>query len=83
MLLMMMLNGDVPRLMRAQQAKKWDRFSHSELNGLTVGIFGLGNAGSDLALKAQAFHMHVLGLRRNTDRAVPGVNRMYGLDQLH
>jgi len=83
MLLMLMLNRDVPRWMRAQQQKKWDRFTHPELNGLTVGIFGLGNAGSDLALKAKAFHMRVLGLRRNVERAVPGVDRMFGMDQFH
>jgi phosphoglycerate dehydrogenase-like enzyme len=83
MLLMLMLNRDVPRWMRAQQQRKWDRFTHPELNGLTVGIFGLGNAGSDLALKAQAFHMRVLGLRRNVDRPVPGVDKMFSLDQFH
>src|ERR1700694_5700575 len=74
MLLMLMLNRDVPRWIRAQTTKKWDRFTHPELNGLTVGIFGLGNSGSDLALKAQSFHMRVLGLRRNIDRPVPGVD---------
>src|SRR5579859_3252870 len=83
MLLMLMLNRNVPRWMRAQTAQKWERFTHPELNGLTVGIFGLGNSGSDLAAKAQAFHMRVLGLRRNTDRAVPGVDRMYGIAELH
>ena len=83
MLLMLMLNRDVPRWMRAQVDRKWERFTHPELNGLTVGIFGLGNSGSDLALKAKAFHMRVLGLRRNADRAVPGVDRMFTPDQLH
>lgn len=83
MLLMLMLNRNVPRWMRAQREKKWDRFSHPELNGLTLGLFGLGNAGSDLALKAKAFHMRVLGLRRNADRTVPGVDKMFSLDQLH
>jgi phosphoglycerate dehydrogenase-like enzyme len=83
MLLMLMLNRNVPRWMRAQTEKKWDRFTHPELNGLTVGIFGLGNSGSDLALKAKAFHMRVLGLRRNTNRSVPGVDRMFGMDQFH
>jgi phosphoglycerate dehydrogenase-like enzyme len=83
MLLMLMLNRDVPRWMRAQVDKRWERFTHPELNGLTVGIYGLGNAGSDLALKAKAFHMRVLGLRRNADRSVPGVDRMYTPDQLH
>jgi phosphoglycerate dehydrogenase-like enzyme len=83
MLLMLMLNRDVPRWMRAQTERKWERFTHPELNGLTVGIFGLGNSGSDLALKAKAFHMRVLGLRRNADRPVPGVDRMFSIDHLH
>jgi len=81
--LMIMLNRDFPRWMRAQQARKWERYTHPELNGLTVGIIGLGNSGADLALKAQAFHMRVLGLRRNPDRSVPGVDTMYRPDQLH
>jgi len=83
MLLMLMLNRDVPRWMRAQAERKWERFTHPELNGLTVGIFGLGNSGSDLALKARAFHMRVLGLRRKADRSVPGVDQMFGMDQFH
>jgi len=83
MLLMLMLNRDVPRWMRAQANRTWDRFSHSELNGLTVGIFGLGNSGSDLALKARAFHMRVLGLRRHTNQPVPGIDKLYGMDQFH
>jgi len=83
MLLMQMLNRDVSRWMRAQANKKWDRFTHPELNGLTVGIFGVGNSGADLAVKAQAFHMRVLGLRRNPERAVPGVDQMFTIDQLH
>jgi phosphoglycerate dehydrogenase-like enzyme len=81
--LMIMLNRDFPRWMRAQAAKKWDRYTHPELKGLTLGIIGLGNSGADLALKAQAFHMRVVGLRRNPDRTVPGVDKMYRPDQLH
>ncbi len=83
MLLMMMLNRDVPRWMRAQQDHRWDRFTHGELAGLTLGVFGVGHSGSDLARKAGAFHMRVLGCRRNPERAVEGVERMYGSDELH
>jgi phosphoglycerate dehydrogenase-like enzyme len=83
MLLMLMLCRNVPRWMRGQASRAWDRFTHPELNGLTVGIFGVGNSGADLAVKAQAFHMRVLGLRKHSDRAVPGVDQMFGIQDLH
>jgi phosphoglycerate dehydrogenase-like enzyme len=83
MLLMLMLNREAPRWMQAQASRTWARHTHGELNGLSVGIFGLGNSGSDLAAKAQAFHMRVLGLRRHADRLVPGVDQMYTIDQFH
>ena len=83
MLLMLMLNRNVPRWIRAQSERKWDRFTHGELNGMTLGIVGLGHSGSDLALKAQAFHMRVLGIRRRSEQPVPGVDQMFGVDQLH
>ncbi|MET0303731.1 MAG: D-2-hydroxyacid dehydrogenase [Microbacteriaceae bacterium] len=83
MLLMMMLNRDVPRWMTAQRERRWDRFTHGELAGLTVGLFGVGHAGADLAAKARAFHMRVLGCRRNADEPVDGVERMYAPDELH
>ena len=64
MMLMLMLNRDMPRWIRAQAERRWDRWSHPELNGLTCGIIGLGHSGQDLALKCQAFHMRVIGIRR-------------------
>jgi phosphoglycerate dehydrogenase-like enzyme len=81
MMLMLMLNRDVMRNLRAQAEHKWDRFMHGELNGLTCGIIGLGNAGADLAEKAKAFHMHVLGIRRSR-RPAPFVDEMMGRDRL-
>ena len=82
MLLMMMLNRDVPRWARAQSEHRWDRFTHGELKGATVGIVGLGHAGADLALKAKAFHMTVLGVRRRAHLPADGVDRIYAQDQL-
>ncbi|MGC0274469.1 D-2-hydroxyacid dehydrogenase [Pseudactinotalea sp. Z1739] len=81
-LLMIMLNRDVPRWMSNQSARTWERFTHGELNGKTLGIYGVGHAGSDLALKAQAFHMRVLGCRRNHEAAVPGIDQMYSPERL-
>ena len=78
LLLMLMLDRDAPRWVRAQGAREWNRFSHGELNGATCGIVGMGGAGTALARRAAAFDMRVLGLRRESTRSVPGVERMYG-----
>lgn len=82
MMLMLMLNRSAPRWLEAQRNHAWDRFTHGELNGMTLGIVGLGNAGSDLALKARAFHMRVLGLRRRTHLPAPHVDRLFTRDDL-
>ncbi|RZT07419.1 phosphoglycerate dehydrogenase-like enzyme [Kribbella sp. VKM Ac-2569] len=81
-LLMLMLNRDVPRWMRAQAEHRWDHYRHGELAGRTVGIYGLGNSGLDLALKAKAFHMRVLGVRRRPGQPSPNVDELCDLDHL-
>jgi phosphoglycerate dehydrogenase-like enzyme len=82
MMLMIMLNRDMPRWMRAQAERRWDNWNHPELNGLTCGIIGLGYSGQDLALKCQAFHMRVLGIR-NTPQPTPHVDELFTHDRLH
>ncbi|MFZ0215214.1 MAG: D-2-hydroxyacid dehydrogenase [Candidatus Dormiibacterota bacterium] len=81
-MLMLLLNRQAIRWIRAQEAHRWDSFVHGELNGLTCGIIGLGYSGQDLALKAKAFHMDVIGVRRTT-QPTPNVDRLYPLEQLH
>jgi phosphoglycerate dehydrogenase-like enzyme len=82
MMLMLMLNRNATSWLDAQRAHRWNRFSHGELNGLTVGIIGTGHSGSDLARKAKAFHMQVLGLAR-TVRTLDGFDRVFGPDGLY
>jgi phosphoglycerate dehydrogenase-like enzyme len=81
-LLMLMLSRDVPRWMRAQAEHRWDHYRHGELAGRTVGIYGLGNSGIDLAEKAKAFHMRTLGVRRRPDQPSPYVDELCDLDRL-
>jgi phosphoglycerate dehydrogenase-like enzyme len=81
MMLMLMLNRNAPRWLRAQRERRWDWFMHGELNGLVCGIIGLGHSGVDLAEKAKAFHMHVLGMRRRTG-PVPFVDELMDRHQL-
>jgi len=52
-----------------------------ELNGLTCGIIGLGYSGVDLAEKAKAFHMEVLGVRKR-DLPAPFVDEIFTSDHL-
>lgn len=82
MMLMLMLNRNAMRWIEGHRSRKWDAFFHGELNGSTVGIIGAGYSGTDLALKAKAFHMRVLGLRRNT-QPTANFDRMYSREQLH
>ena len=82
MMLMLMLNRDALRWLQAQQDRRWDHYSHGELNGLTCGIIGLGFSGVDLARKAKAFHMTVLGVRRNL-QPTDYVDEVVGPADLH
>src|SRR5919202_743622 len=81
-LLMLMIARDIPRMQRAQAEHRWDKFVHSELTGQTLGIIGLGNSGQDLARKAKAFHMRVIGVRR-TPTPTPDVDEQFPLARLH
>ncbi len=82
MMLMLMLNRDARRWLKAQDEHRWDHWSHPELNGLTCGIIGLGYSGQDLALKCKAFHMRTLGIRR-TPQPTPNVDEVFPHERLH
>ncbi len=53
----------VPQAHSSMLAGKWDRkqFQGIELMGKTLGVLGLGRIGSEVARRALAFGMHVLG----------------------
>jgi phosphoglycerate dehydrogenase-like enzyme len=50
--------------MDAQKAKEWQRLRPFEIEGRSLGIVGLGVAGSDLARKAKALGMRILATKR-------------------
>jgi len=83
LMLMLMLSREAPRWARAQQRHEWDRFTHGELAGSTLGIVGYGNSGQDLARKAAACHMWVQALRHTPSGPSDGdVRLLYGPDGL-
>jgi phosphoglycerate dehydrogenase-like enzyme len=73
---------DIPRLRRAQAARKWDPFDVLEISKQTMGIVGYGDIGRACGSRAKAMGMRVLALRRRpelSDRD-PNVDRSYGWD---
>jgi phosphoglycerate dehydrogenase-like enzyme len=64
MLYLLALGRDLPRLIRAQSARTWEPQTSLDLDGMRLGIVGLGAIGTEVARLAAAFGMEVVGLRR-------------------
>ncbi len=56
---------DLPRMLRAKAARRWEVFDVLELSQETLGIVGHGDIGRAIARRAKAFGMRVLALRRD------------------
>jgi len=59
-----------------QRDRRWVRRVSATLAGKTLGILGLGEIGRELAKKASALELRVIGTRR-TPEALPQVDRIY------
>jgi len=69
---------------RNQAQRHWghDSFaSGRELHGKTIGIFGVGAIGTEVAHLAKAFRMRTLGVR-HSGSAAPNIDTMFTLDGL-
>jgi phosphoglycerate dehydrogenase-like enzyme len=89
--MMLMFTRGMPRLYRAQLARRWERNLRSrsdgpgELTGKTLLIVGLGRIGEAIAARARPFGMRVVALKRDPaarhDPAV-AVDEIGGMDAL-
>jgi phosphoglycerate dehydrogenase-like enzyme len=82
-LFLLLFSYRFPAFLEAQRQHRWGIEGQNELRGLigrTVGIVGLGNTGQELASRAQALKMRVLGYRRRAED-VPGVDRLYAAER--
>ena len=64
---------------------KWKRLTGHELMGTTIGIAGLGRIGKEVAIRARAFGMNVLGFDVYWDEDFArnhGVERVHDVDDL-
>lgn len=77
------LSYNFPAFYEAQRAHQWGVPGQDQLRGLfgrTMGIVGLGNTGKNLATRAKALGMNVLGYRRRAGEAPAGVDRVFSAD---
>jgi phosphoglycerate dehydrogenase-like enzyme len=80
-LFMIGLARNAPRILRSQQKGVWDRFEQVMLHGKTVAIVGIGIIGADLALRARACGMRVVGVSR-TPRELEGFDEMLSYERI-
>jgi phosphoglycerate dehydrogenase-like enzyme len=71
-------------VLRAQERRHWERYAGTDLAGRTIGIVGVGRIGREVARIARAFHMRVLGVKRDAsgDARALHVDELHGLDGL-
>lgn len=81
---MLMFNRGLIDFYRFQQQRQWNRRLElaRKLWGQTLGIVGLGDIGSALAVRAKAFGMRVLAIRRHPAPAPELADEVWGMDRL-
>jgi len=74
---------DLPRLMKQQKAKNWEKYDVEELRGKTLGIVGYGDIGRACAKLAHVYGMKIIALRRNPKLSTqdPYCSVVYGTDK--
>lgn len=81
---MLMFNRGLLHFYRFQERRQWNRQLQlaRKLWGQTLGIVGLGDIGSALAVRAKAFGMRVLAIRRHPAPAPELADEVWGMDRL-
>jgi phosphoglycerate dehydrogenase-like enzyme len=74
---------DFRRMVRNQEAGRWEQFDMPEIAGQTVGIVGYGDIGRSVASHVRPMGMRVLALKRHVPvyNADPLVDKIYPSDQ--
>jgi phosphoglycerate dehydrogenase-like enzyme len=56
---------DLRRMVRNQEAGRWEQFDIAEISGKTLGIVGYGDIGRAVASRARAMGMRILAIKRH------------------
>lgn len=65
---------DFRRLLRHQDARKWQPFDIARLEGQTAGIIGFGGIGQAVARRAESLGMRVIATRRQRELGDPTID---------
>jgi phosphoglycerate dehydrogenase-like enzyme len=82
---MLMFTRRLKAMYDSQQGMRWDHEvfqSIGRLKGQTLGIVGLGDIGSQVAIRARAFGMRILAVKRHPAAQPAYVDNLWGLDGL-
>jgi phosphoglycerate dehydrogenase-like enzyme len=71
-----------PKFIRAQAERRWAPAKIASVEGRSVCVVGLGHTGAAVARRAGAMGLRVVGVRAHP-RAMDGIERVYGPDELH
>ena len=64
LLYLLALSRQLPRLARSQAQRKWDPVTSTDLDGLRVGIIGMGAIGGEVTRLSAPFGVACIGMRR-------------------
>jgi D-2-hydroxyacid dehydrogenase (NADP+) len=73
---MLALARRLPRSVRSQDQRKWDRWPSPLMEGKTAGIYGVGAIAAELAPRLKALGMRVIGITSAPGRQVAGFDAM-------
>lgn len=80
--IMIMFSRGLGDHLKAQVEKKWERrLNVDELEGKTLCVVGAGRVGAEIARKAKAFDMKVIGIKASP-RPMEYFDEIYGLESL-
>ena len=87
-LMLAVLRG-IPRFVLAQSRGSWetpptvDDPSLHQLRGKTMLVVGLGSIGREIVRRGAVFGLSCIGVRRDPEKAVEGVSKVYGMEALN
>jgi phosphoglycerate dehydrogenase-like enzyme len=75
---MLFFAKDLRRLVRNHDARRWEPFDITRLEGQTAGVIGYGGIGQAVARRAQGLGMHLIATRRQRELGDPTIDDAIG-----